>query len=259
MASSLPEELKTFEEFYPNHEARLKLHYYFVHRFLAWYVHDNPFNFLIHDGVDPTRFIQARLAVQAQHFLGPLDPPAHHLFRRVTDLAAWTEDVVGRPALFIQMPVPEASGHAFFAAAVLLIRAEAFRTMAESVLQYVRSKGTSPIMTDTEAVRKAHVRFFTLERTMNFEGELALKMGRFCEWTVGKEHLNSGIAVPVARDKFVQVVAQACQHGDHIQAVASHTPGGNPFPPHNLRPASAPQPRNVTIYSPLPTNDLHLG
>jgi hypothetical protein len=248
MASSLPEELKSFAEFYPNHDARLKLHYYFVHRFLAWYVHDNPFNFVMHDGVDPTRFIQARLAIQAQHFLGPTNPPAHHLFRRVTDLEAWTEEVAGRPALFIQMPVPETFGHAFFAAAVLLTKADAFHRMEESVLQYVRSRGTSPIMPDTESVRRAHARFFTLERTMNLEGEEALRAGRFCEWTAGKEHLNSGLAVSASREKFVEMVARLSQHGDHILAVASHRSGEQTFPLHPFRPSVSSEPKMTTMF-----------
>jgi hypothetical protein len=64
---SLQEDCRPLAAFYPNASTRHSLHYAFAHRFLPYYVHQNPraFSFVFlpeaAGGVkDPTRYIQCR-------------------------------------------------------------------------------------------------------------------------------------------------------------------------------------------------------
>lgn len=237
-ASPITEELKTFAEFCPDVKMRLDLHYHFVHRHLAQYVHRSPFNFLRHDGVDPTMYIQARWAMIEQQAIGGL--PAlflQRIFRRVTDLEAFTAEVAGHPALFIKLPVPEMSPQAFFAAAVLKTSTDAFRKVEESIQKYIQGDGIGalPAEADPAPINAAGARFFTIERSSAYQGEEALKTGVFCEWTAAEAHLNSGLRVAVTQEKFLDIVVRAIQHSDQIQPVASLVPAGQPAPPTTAR------------------------
>jgi hypothetical protein len=192
-------------EFYPDARVRSQLLYTFAHRFLPRYAHDNPFNFVQHDGVDDvSRFIQARWQMfEKTAGLQPLfGPPGQMIFRRVTDLLAWAQDVAEHPAVFIQMPTPEGPACAFFVGVVLLAPLGAFKTADVAINLYVHHSGPAPDESLLAPLRAAPCRFFTLERSVSLEGAQALQVGGFCEWTREGDHCNTGLHLPANREAF---------------------------------------------------------
>ena len=185
------EDCRTLAEFYPDAEERDQLHYTFAHRFFPQYFFANPRG-VVRSPDDPdtvdgdTRYIQARWQMMEQHLeLVPLPfGPGRMVFRRVMDLHAWRQYVVGRPALFVQLPVPESPVRAFFFA---------------MVLEDAPPDGDEP-----------GGRFITLERTYQDGDEPATERspGILCEWTADGSHHNSGAPVAPDREAFVRAVEE---------------------------------------------------
>lgn len=224
------EDSRPLAEFYPELQRRSQVHYAFAHRFLSRYAHDNPMNFVLHDGADPTRFIQARWQMFEDMFglRSYGDTPGRMLFRRVADLTAWNQAVGGFPAMFIQMPVPEGPACTFFGAVALLVPVEAFQTAVEALEEHLERKTTDLDQRLLAPLRAASCRYFTLERSLALDGsEDVLKLGAFCEWTREGEHRNFGLHLPATREAFADSVDQALRLGSGLSARASFNPQQN--------------------------------
>jgi hypothetical protein len=220
---------KTLAEFYPDFSTRMGLHYAFTHKFLVHYVHENPFNFALHDGVDPTRFVQTRWNMMEWNAgLQPLPAASASKeiqFRRVSDLTAWTQEICGYPSIFIQMPTPEHYLRAFFIAVVFKFPIQDFRQVEETFAKQIQAQNpdAEAILTPLyRAGARVGARLFTLERSINLEDdERVLRIGSLCEWEPTKQHHNFGMAVPVSRNDFVAAVSAATRQGEHIPPAAS--------------------------------------
>jgi len=239
---NLKEDIRTLAEFYPDPRVRAQLHYAFAHRFLPDYAHRHPLNFVLHDGTDPSRFVQARWQMferlsGLQPLLGPTDDGP--VFRRVGDLTASAEEIAGYPAILIQMPMPEESAGAFFVMVVLLTQLEPFRALEASLRQAMAHSGPRVDESLVAALRLTPCRYFTLERSAALQGtERAVTVGSFCEWIPKGLHHNFGLHLPVRRDAFVKAASHALSRplapGPHAAAVP-RPPGGKasstPQPP----------------------------
>lgn len=228
---NLFEDSRRLCEFYPDAPVRAKLHYTFAHRFLPRYAHDNPFNFVRHDGVEPTRFIQARWQMfeKMAGIQPPFGPPGQPMiFRRVRDLKAWAQAVAGCQTLFVEMPVPEGPTCAFFIAVALLAPLEAFQAADAAIQDHVFHSGPQPEDALLAPLRGASARCFTLERSAALEGDdRVLQVGGFCEWTSDGEHRNSGVHLSATRKMFVEAVTRALALAPASPTVASSDPSQN--------------------------------
>ena len=138
----------------------------------------------------------------------PAWPDAESLsFRRVTDLDLWTQIVSGRPAVFIQMPFPEAPPLAYFAGVVLLAPAD-----------------------QPQQWRGARARFFTLERT----ADPSTAAGILCEWPEDGSHHNFGVALPTKRSNFACAVGKAVELGEQLVPQAVSHPLKSPKEPDRM-------------------------
>lgn len=210
---NIKEDTRTLAEFYPDPGVRAQLHYAFVHRFLPGYAHGHPLNFVLHDGVDPSRFVQARwqmferLAGQ-QPLLGPAEDGP--VFRRVGDLTASAEETAGQPAIFMQMPTPEESAGAFFVMVVLLTPLDPFRVFEAALGRAMFHSGPPVDENVLAALRLTPCRYFTLERSAALQGtDRAREIGSLCEWTSKGLHHNFGLHLPARREAFVDAVSHA--------------------------------------------------
>ena len=192
MGEKITEDSRPLHAFYPDPKLRSQIHYGFAHRFLPEYVHGDPGGFLAYlnaASIDPTRFIQSRWQMMEEIISlpgvdqGRFDPS---VFRRLTELELWTDEVGGRPAAIIQMPVPERAPLAFFIAVVI--------RMTES--------------SEDQGHVEASARYFTLER---FIGGGGSALGVLGEWTHDRKHITHDLTIPVSREAFIGAVARAIE------------------------------------------------
>lgn len=204
----IPEDLRTFAQFYPEPEARHRVHYRFAHRFLPEHVHQNPFAFLtavfrhFTPGPPPdgTRFIQSRWSMIFEPWWDQMpNPPT--VFRRVTDLSLSRHAVAGKPVALIQMPAPEAMVEAFFVAVVLL----------------------ADVRTPEHWSPDAHARVFTLEMLDERDRTRAV----VCEWTREGVHCNYGVKIAPDREAFLPVIATLLGTPETLPSASFH-PGPVP-------------------------------
>jgi hypothetical protein len=146
------------------------------------------------------------------------------IFRRLTDLLAWWQDVGGHPAVFVQMPVPEGPSCAFFIVVVLLAPLDAFKAADAAIRNCVQRLRPRPDEALLARLRGAPGRYFTLERSVNSEDQQALQQGHFCEWTRDGEHRSSGWYLPSSREAFAEAVIRALAFGSTLPATASSNP-----------------------------------
>ena len=191
----IEEDCRPLDGFYPDPEQRGKVHYTFAHGFFPQYFFSNPAGVVRSvedDEEDSTRYVQARWQMFEQR-VGLIDQPSLDtgamVFRRVTDLRAWKEPIRGFPCLFVEMPVPEHSPHAYFLGLVLMRPGRHLEETESTVAD----------------------RFFTLERAADDTRTLLPNgsPGYLCEWRVDGFHLNNGTAVEPNREAFVAAVAHA--------------------------------------------------
>lgn len=229
MDNTLREDSRPLVAFYPEFETRRLMHSMFCHQFLPQYVHQNPFNFVRHDGTEPTRFLQARWMMMEDMIAirrdGSLPTAMPQVFRRVTDISASEEVVAGHPCILVHMPAPEGPPCAFFLAAVLLTAVDPYRAAMQDLQRHILGHGPCPSDEVLQPFRSVPARVFTLERMPEPQGEDALKYGRFCEWTRKNEHRNSGRAIPATASVFLAAVVAALDQGEEIPAVACFKPG----------------------------------
>ena len=196
MSANIPEDCRTFREFYPDPELRKKVHYAFAHQFLPSYVQQNPFAFfsyLWNDDLpggrtDPNRFLHSRWSVIFEGRLNLPVPQGDSFkvgagFRRVTDLNMTIQELDGRASALIQMPTPEQSPLAYFVCVVLM----------------------APASQASSWSRDVQARVFTLEAVFKAD-DTKCESGLICEWTKGGSHTNYGIAVPADGTAFLRAV-----------------------------------------------------
>lgn len=179
--------------FFPDQEERSRFHYSLAHTFLPAYVFQNPYAFLAWDQVlatlnvlpiDCTTYIQSRCST----YLLQTDEDRKNalkgvptVFRRITDIQAGWEQI-GKRAILIRMPPPEAPRLAFF----VLVTAT-----------------VEPHLLPKEPSSDPPVRFFTLERTTS-NGRICdlREAGFLCEWTY-EQHINHALQVPPIVEDFL--------------------------------------------------------
>jgi hypothetical protein len=197
MNMRIQEDCRLFREFYPDPEVRHEVHYVFTHKFLPWYVHQDPYSFFYHfmredqpgGPTEPTRFIHARWAMFER--MSQLVPAGGDLlkegivFRRVSDLAMSTHEVAGNAVALVKMPKPEQELEAFFVAIALL---------------------ASPAR-PASWHRDVQARVFTLEK----EDPGAADAGVFCEWTQDGEHRNFALQIVAEPGAFLRTIEAALQ------------------------------------------------
>ena len=205
---------KPLREFYPDAGQRLKMHYFFSHRWLPAYAKSDPecfFGYFRRGEQEPTKFIQARWQMMEQELkLIPTPPPGQMVIRRVSDLqmrvefpsvSQTTGEGGGRsadgassyPVAIIQMPAPEFMTHAYYVGVVLI--------------QGERS-GVEPA--------KGEARAFTLEKIEQNPTD-----GRLCEWTLAEQeitHRNYGTQVAATRQEFIKAVLSKIEEPARLPA-----------------------------------------
>jgi hypothetical protein len=208
MNPKIQEDIRTFKEFFPDPAMRDKVHRTFAHKFLPQYVHQNPYAFFTYlyaeKPQEPTRFIQSRWSMIFEETIGVAPKGRDEakdgiLFRRVSDLTMTIQEVAGKAAALVHMPIPEGPTAAFFVGVVLSASAATPGTWARDV----------------------QARVFTLEAEVE-ECPGQPRRGVLCEWTKTGEHRNYGV-VPGQRDFFLQGIVAIMQHPD-APAAASWTP-----------------------------------
>jgi Tetratricopeptide repeat len=201
---NVPEELRTFQEFYPDVRRRLGLHYSFVFQFLSSCFHQDPDAFIANlpgrhrsaGAWEPNRFIQSRwslfenLIPEARIDHDPSKECA--VFHRVSDLSMTIHEETGDWVGLIQMPKPEVPIRAIFVA-----------------------------ITGS--------RMFTLESTFGSGpqgmAEIRPDAAPVCEAIKGGGHASFGIAIEPKKGPFLQAVTALLRYEPTQSAAAPSTPG----------------------------------
>lgn len=199
--SPTPEiDIRTFQAFYPDPEKRRDVHYIFAHKFLPFFIYQDPRTFfselLCEEMLGGTRGDRGLIhlhwtAFEAQSGLieaevDPVNGPS--VVRRISELSLSLHVVADKPVAVVQMPNPEHMAHAYFVAAVLLGSAAEPESWPPDV----------------------GARVFTLE----FEGEDAPRAGEigvFCEWMKNGTHANYSFHTKTEQSAFLQGVATVLQ------------------------------------------------
>lgn len=200
------DDIRPFNDFYPDPEDRFRIHYAFAHQFLPKYVHRSPQPVfkavydlsIIEPGLRhdyPDRFVHARwnLMELTAGLIEPPDPAKPPVLRRVKELKSWLAEVSGRRALLIEMPQPERTPHAYFVGIVEV--GPAARVFA---LEMLDPNG------EPNAVQPDGPR------------------GVLCEWTRELKHLNLGHLVRPTRTDFVAAIETPVNQ--FVPPIATHDP-----------------------------------
>lgn len=239
MQEPIREDIRTFVELQPDPEKRMALHYAFVFRYLPELLSRNPSAFFCEKPEAWIRKIQVRFSVfelmahaGSHPTLGYwlVDDP---VLRVVSDLRSRSCEVAGRPAVSIEMPVPEMAPLAFFVLLVLDTPAGPFGDAVARVNAEVSHSGPpKPEDHPLGEFQACEGLVFTLERTSEFEvtGQAVL-----CSIRADGTRSNFGIPMRPKSDEFVSAVAAILnnqlipkkgQPGESVTQVSSN--GSNP-------------------------------
>ena len=200
MAVNVYEDIRLFKEYYGGSKMRRQVLYMFCHRFLPQYVTKNPWGFFkplfaydMHLGnADPVCFIQSRWQMMEDTYgwSKPQKELGRITLRRVKDLYMWVQEIKGHPSVFIELPLPEMPGQAYYMAVVLM------------------AQGSNP----EGWAKDTHARVFALEQSAL--GERARpRQGLFLEWPYCAEQREQQGMADVSLDAFrdcVQDVLTKC-------------------------------------------------
>jgi hypothetical protein len=186
------EEIRTFQEFYPNPMILRRVIYSVAHRFLPRFVRENPWEFFNSifepqasaDRANPQRIIQTHwLRFEETVGVMPVASLNERNVRRVSDLHVSCCEIGGRPLALIKMPEPESPPEAVYAGIVLL----------------APSKDSQSWPTDAKA------RCFTLDRSHR---EIPpTNQSAVCEWDETSHRLHA--MIPPTLDEFLKAIENA--------------------------------------------------
>ncbi|MCC6323152.1 MAG: hypothetical protein IT438_17140 [Phycisphaerales bacterium] len=186
--------------FYPDPEQRRQVHYAFAHRFLPWYIHQNSrafFHGFDDAGHDVELFVRARFPMfeklKGLHERETSFLSGRMTFRRVMDLTARRERVLGARGILIQMPRPAECPDAFYVLAV-------------------ERPGSG---------EEVGARVFTLERDASERSgapDAPLSCGVVGEWSPESQHSNYGLINSTDAARFIARVEEILRGGEGRQA-----------------------------------------
>jgi hypothetical protein len=188
------EDIRTFQEFYPNPMILMRVIYSFAHRFLPRFVRENPWEFFNSifgpqasvDRTIPQRIIQTHwMRFEETVGVKPAAALDEKIFRRVSDLQVSCCEISGRPMALIKMPEPESLPEAAYVGIVLL------------------APSTDPRRWPTAA----KARCFTLDRSHR---EIPpTDRSAVCEWGETTHRLHA--LIPPNLNEFLKAIENALQ------------------------------------------------
>jgi len=144
---SFPEDARPLAGFYPDKVLRIRLRRYFTRDYLPREARRSPFDFLCQASLNPTAFIQARWQMMEREMNLPGVPPAEDgppRVRHIADLQAWTQEVAGHLALFIELPPAAQPTDDALLAVVLLAPGQDAKALVEAVHRHQLGHGPEP-------------------------------------------------------------------------------------------------------------------
>jgi hypothetical protein len=194
MQPPMREDIRTFQEFYPNPMKLTRVIYSFAHLFLPRFVRENPREFFDSifgpqasaDRTIPQRIIQTHwMRFEEAVGVKPVASLEEKIFRRVSDLTISCCEIAGKPLALIKMPEPESPPEAVYVGVVLL------------------APSTDPQRWPTEA----KARCFTIDRSHR-EIPPTDQFG-FCEWGEAPHRLHA--MIPPNLDEFLRAIENVLQ------------------------------------------------